>query len=211
MQKLELGDLTVLGSHPAKLVKAFAVIAAELHPAFDAQGWIVPGRSQGQCILATLAARDFLRRIGFADARARPVMVVMQAHKGGKVLHSLGIGAPETPAREDAWNGHLVVTIGSTRSLIDVALFPCRRPQWPGLTGMLAVRVSRRMAVEQYGLCGLAGFRYAEPDDGYDFEMLWLDNPANTSWTTAPDTAAERRMAVVDRLVDRFGAWRRDG
>jgi hypothetical protein len=58
---MQLGDMIVSGEFPPKLVKALAVIANTLHPAFDRQPWLgAPGWSKRSCVLASLACRGFL-------------------------------------------------------------------------------------------------------------------------------------------------------
>src|SRR4051794_15795251 len=88
-----LADLTVFAPAkrtPAKLLKALAVIARDLHPRLQIEGF----RSYGQCILCALTVRDFLQDIGFMDARVASVMFHVQAQRGETTLHGLRIGEP---------------------------------------------------------------------------------------------------------------------
>lgn len=202
---VEIGDFYVVGKLPPKLLKALAVIALELHPGFDRTAGLEPGKSKRSCILASLAVRDFLIRVGFPDAEARPVLLVMAASQDGKQLHSLGMGHPD--ARGDGWNGHLVVTSASARALIDTTLYDCRRPAWPHLAPMIATRLGRRITYQFDGLPAIAGLERNEPDRGYDFHIAWMDNPANVGWRYAPDCKLSRRSKVVETMVQRFGAW----
>jgi hypothetical protein len=54
----------------------------------------------------------------------------------------------------------------------------------------------------------MAGVDLSDTDGDYWLGMIWLDNPANTSWTAGGDARdPDRRLKVVRRLVRRFGSW----
>lgn len=205
---IKLGDMTVLGDVPAKMLKALAVIADTLHPAFARQPWIAGNeKSKESCVLCALTVRDFLVGIGFADAVVRPVITIMMAWRDGKQLHSLGIGVPGTPREDGRWVGHLVVDVPSAKTLIDVTLYRTVRDQWPDLPGMLALDTSG------FGCwCKINGRKVIvaatmtdEDDPAYSFEIVYLDNPSNKSWRKGPDSESWRRAVVTAALVERFG------
>ena len=50
---MQLGEMQVIGSPPAKLGKALAVIADTLHPAFAHDPRITPGISKESCVLCS--------------------------------------------------------------------------------------------------------------------------------------------------------------
>jgi hypothetical protein len=207
-RNLTLGDMTVVGEPPAKLLKALAVIADRLHPGFDLYSDCAPGKSKESCVLCSLTVRDFLHLVGFEDARVRPVAVVLWADENGVRLHSAGIGTPEdkreVPA--DRWIGHLVVTCRGF--IIDTTLYQVQRPAWPELTGMIALPIAPLEPQRIYDLPLLAGIAADDEKRGYQFSIGWLDNPTNRVWLRGPDGRdRNRRVPVVQRLVDRFGQW----
>ncbi len=213
MRAIQLGDMTVLGDMPAKLLKALAVIADTLHPAFALQPWIAnDDKSKESCVLCSLTARDFLRKIGFADARVRPVVTVMRATRQGQELHSLGIGVPGTPHGWPLeWNGHAVIHIPSASALVDTTLYRAKRPQWPDLPGMLAINTTdyARRDTKVWGLDVVVGAEIRDTDDpDYLYELVYLDNPTNTGWRRGPDARDKwKRRDVLAALRARFGTW----
>jgi len=209
----KLGDMTVFGEMPPKLWKALAVIADTLHTEFGKQEWIEHrDKSKESCVLCSLAVRDFLHRIGFDDARVRPVVVVMKAWQDGKELHSLGVGVPRTPPADGRWVGHLVVWLQQSKTLIDTTLYPVIRPQWQELPPMLAAQCIERMDHRRvYGLKKIAALAMSDTEDegkGYEFVMTWLDNPRNKSWRMGGDAQSWRRAVVVGAMRTKFGEWR---
>lgn len=211
---MKLGDMTVVGDVPPKLCKALAVIADTLHPEFGRQPWIAhPDKSKESCVLCSLAVRDFLHRIGFAEATCRSVAVVMKAWQGEQELHSLGIGVPGTPPpgpEEGRWCGHSVVWLPSSKTLIDTTLYPAIRPQWPDLSPMFALRCDEPVPSERYaGLKAITALSMTDTDvEGYEFGMMWLDNPRNPPPTKGNDADEEwRRAVVVAAMHAKFGAW----
>lgn len=212
---IPLGDMTVIGMPPPKLVKALAVIAKHLHPAYRALPWIKGGHSEHACILSSLTVRDFLFRIGFHDAELAPVLFAIRATRGDEQLHSLGVGDPDPREHRKVgkesrgWPGHLVVKLPKAEWLIDTTLFQARRPQWPDLPGMMAVPLtpSNDPAHRAYGLFPLSGL-IGKADDGTDVDILWLNQPKNKWWRQAPDGRDKRRREPVVRLlVEEFGQW----
>jgi hypothetical protein len=210
----QLGDMTVLGDPPAKLWKALAAIAAELHPTFAAQPWIEhKDKSKESCVLTSLAVRDFLRLIGI-PARVRPVCTIMQAHKDGKPVHSLGIGHPHQEKRKRFWIGHMVVQVPVPWApvappghsfLIDTTLYPAIRPQWRGaITGMLAIPTQPDDLRRHLDMKMLTAFE-AIDKDGLIFELFYLDNPRNTAWKRGGDARdLTRRTAAVAAMLDQW-------
>jgi hypothetical protein len=205
-----LGDLMMVGVPPGKLIKALVVIADTLHQEYSRQPWIAhPDTSKDSCVLCALTVRDFLRKIGFEDARAIPVCVAMQATKNGELLHSLGIGHPEGARKEKGrWPGHLVVTVPSAGYLIDSVLYGARRRQWPHLPGMMAVPLQPGAISRVFGLEPLAGIQSDAASDSYEFTLVWLDNPDNMAWRQGKDAREKwRRKPVVKAMLDKFGVW----
>lgn len=216
LQTIPLGDMHVVGMPPAKLVKALAVIAKHLHPAYRALPWIKNGHSEHACILSSLTVREFLFRIGFHDVELAPVLFAIRAFRGDEQLHSLGVGDPDPREHNKVgkdspgWPGHLVVKLPKAGWLIDTTLFQARRPQWPDLPGMLAVPLaeSSHPDHETYGLFPLSGL-LGQNDDGTQVDILWLNQPKNKWWRQAPDGRDKRRRRpVVNFLVEQFGEWK---
>jgi hypothetical protein len=164
-------------------------------------------KSKESCVLCSLTVRDFLRRVGF-DANVRSVATIMRATQDDKELHSLGIGSPEDPrvAPEGYWTGHMVVLVD--RYLIDTTLYRARRPAWPDLAGMMALPIAAPQERGQlYGLDVITGATIGG-DDGYQFDIAWLDYRKNRSWRRGPDARDRgRREPVVRRMIERFGVW----
>ena len=208
IRSFTLGHMTVIGTPPAKLAKALAVIADTLHPAFEAQPRIIPGISKESCVLCSLTVRDFLRAIGFDRAVVAPVVTLMWATERGEQLHSLGIGVPDDPREPgNRWIGHMVVVVAGR--LIDTTLYHTLRPQWPDLTGMISVPLAPTQHKPfAYGLKLIAGTDISEPGRDYNFCMAWLDNPTNRTYRSGGDYERERRLPVVHKLIEKFGTWR---
>ena len=197
---MQLADLLILESPPAKLAKPLAVIADALHREFDCEPWIEPGISRRSCILASLAVRDFMRALEF-PARIEPVACTIVATRDGQPLHSVGLGVPEPRENApNAWNGHAVVVLPRERWLIDTTLYQARRAQWPDLTGMVAVPLLEALTIDRWGLRLLSGFA-GQDDTGYECEIAWFANPTNTAWRAAPDAKPRRRAGVVARML----------
>ena len=140
----QLGDLKVLGNAPppAKLLKALAVIAKEMHPAFARVRTFKPEISFESCVLCSLAVRDFLNAIDIATM-VRPVSILIRACENGKELHSLGIGKPfdDRPSGNGRYAGHLAAVAGNW--LVDTTLY--RGDEWrPGNSAMERRRSSRQ-------------------------------------------------------------------
>jgi hypothetical protein len=204
---LQLGDLLIIGGQPAaKLLKAFAVIADQLHPGFDRQPNLKPFVSRGSCVLCALTVRDFLVRVGF-HARVRSVCTVLWAHKDGKLLHSAAIGAPHDKRKMiNRWTGHMVTTVDDW--LIDPTLYQVRRSAWPDLAGMMALPLHPRPWQRSYwGLDLIASAAVADEE----FMIGWFDNPKNTAWKFGPDARDPmRRAPVTVAMIERFGRWEED-
>jgi hypothetical protein len=205
---IELGDMAILAPPPAKLAKALAVVAKYLHPEFARQPWIANAdKSKESCVLSSLAVRDFLRAIGYRDARVRPVAFIVRAERNGAEIHSAGIGVPEggdDRHEHGQWNGHLVATIPSLGWLIDTTLYQIKRPAWPDLPGMVALPVGRKAPAAVYGLREITGASMVEPADNYRCDLLWLANPRNTRYREGGDAEPYRREPVVAAMVKQF-------
>lgn len=152
-------------------------------------------RTPGRCILAAMVATDFLRAVGFADARPLACIVeilgtdpVTAAPRrlicGGRAQ----LGLQSSP---DEYDGHLAVTVDGW--LLDPT-FGTMKQSWcrplpatamvpllPHTTGIVAV-LQR---------------------DGY--VARWVANPANRRWRRSPFAAAARRKPIVDKML---AAWR---
>jgi hypothetical protein len=207
---MTLGDMVVCGTPPAKLAKALAIIADTLHPSFNANPKIKPDWSKRSCVLCSLAVSDFLQRIGFV-AGVRSVAAFMFAARGNVQLHSLGIGSPDDHRMIDGdWVGHLVVTVAGW--MIDTTLYPAIRPQWPYLTGQIALPLYPPNApvVKFGGLPMISGLSVTDTDDpDYEFCLGWCDRRDNDGWRRGPDARdRDRRVPSVEAMVARFGEWR---
>jgi hypothetical protein len=136
--KAALARLGIRGFNP-KLKKAVGRLDGLRTPEGEPipPNTLAANQSKRTCILASLAAREFLVDIGFRDATVRSVACVMRARSG----EQLSVGAPSDDRVIDGlWNGHLVVTIPSLSVLIDLTLFPAIRRPWDKLlTGMWAI------------------------------------------------------------------------
>lgn len=212
-----LGDMFVVGAEkaPAKLLKALAVIASDLHPTFDRERWgIVPDWSKHSCILCSLTVRDFFWKIGFKDAALAPVYFAVHAYRGKELVHSLGVGDHAAmgiknppPNTATNWSGHAAVRVDGW--LVDTTLYQCQRPQWEGLPGMMAAPLQPKDWMPPlYGHTAISGGA-AQAPNGDMIEMVWLDQPHNKHWRDDPaDAEKSRRANVVKQLVAKFGAWK---
>lgn len=204
---LELGDMTVVGRQPGKMMKALATIAAHLHPAYDASPDAEPGNSKQSCLFSSLAVRDFLVAIGFEDATVRGCgFVVRSSDMAGAELHSLGIGIPGDPDRLAKFNGHAIVSVPQLSLLIDTTLYQAIRPAWGGvIKGMIACPFEEPGDFKVYDRFPFAGGEVELPDRRVN--MLWLDRP-ELRWKREPDfVRSTRRRAVTKALVEAFGVW----
>lgn len=206
--------LSVIGNPPPQLARALDVIGDHLHPSFDLRSTIIPGKSKESCVLCALTVRDFLRQIGFRDARVKPVTVVMWAEEAGKTLHSLAIGSPTDPrplTSAERWTGHLITTIDNY--LIDPTLYAAARPQWPDMPGMMAVPIEPirdARPVPPFNLMPIAGTEITDSDrPDYRFATLWLANPKNRAWRRGPDARDTlRRWPVIKHMVEQYNELR---
>lgn len=185
------------------LVKALSVIALSMHDLFSRQDFVArPDTSRHSCILSSLAARDFLRQAGYEDAAVAPVCVLMEARRSGRTLHSLSIGEPGAESSPFSWNGHLVTVLPRVGLLLDTTLYQAIRPAWDGLPGMMAVNAGRKSRKRISGLRAIGGASFTVEEDAYRFDMLWLSNPVNVEWQSAPDADPVRRRSVVEAMLD---------
>lgn len=192
-----LGDMMVIGHPPAKLLKALAVISKYLHPIFEADPRVEPGISRRSCILMSLTVRDFLHKVGFADARCQACAFTLYGFPIGSEtqFHSVGM-VPDSVG--DGWPGHVVVLVDDW--LIDTTLYQVQRPVWEGLAGMTAAPA---LTFPEAPL----GADIRNEEKGIRLELTWaaIDR---ASWKSAPDAHRTRRQAAVSRLVDSMRGYR---
>jgi hypothetical protein len=216
MANFQLGDMLVVGAFAPKMMKALAVIATRLHPAYDElPDRKAPGNSKQSCLFSSLAVRDFLVGIGYKDATVRPCMVVMRSERGGEELWSLAIGAPDDPDQLDKFNGHAAVIVPSEGILIDTTLYQAIRPQWHGaVTGMMALALDLKGPHRVRGLPQLAGMDFKAVGEDLRFEVAWGDRP-EINWRRQPDAtdpqSLQRRRRLAKVLLDHFGMFRERG
>jgi hypothetical protein len=213
LRHLQLGDMLVVGEFPAKLIKALAVIATRLHPAYDA----LPdrkkeGNSKESCLFSSLATRDFLVGIGYTDATVRPCMLMARAARDGEEVWSVGIGLKEEAELPDKFNGHAAVVIPSENVLIDVTLYQVIRPQWQGaISGMMALQYQAESPYRVRDLQQIAGMEMRAADDSLQFEIAWGDRP-DINWRRQPDATdphtLRRRRTVAKALRESFGDFK---
>lgn len=211
-----LGDMQVVdlvGPPPAKLLKALAVIASELHPAFNRVPRIIPDISRRSCVLSSLAVRDFLRKIGFKGVAVAPVFLVIRAFDGDREIHSLGCGdfaaVPSQAVHHHVvdttkdWSGHMVVLVDGW--VVDTTLYQASREQWPELPGMLAAP----LVMDERGDMVLVSGTSTKRDDGSEVFVSWWHQPHNRRWKDGDDAKAkERRAPVVRAMLAKFHPWR---
>jgi hypothetical protein len=131
-----LGNLAVLCDPPAKMLKALAAISVRAHPAYDECSGLPCGGSRDKCLFMSLAVRDFLVQIGFADATVRLCCLYIAANDlQDRELWSVGIGAPGQEPMPETFNGHAVCTVPSLELLINTTVYQAIRPQWAGSVG----------------------------------------------------------------------------
>jgi hypothetical protein len=205
----QLGDLTVFNDQPAKMWKALAAIAARAHPAYDECSGFAPGTSHDKCLFMSLAVRDFLVRIGFGDATVRGCFLWINADDlQGKLIWSVGIGAPDQAPEPGKLNGHVVCTVPSRKLLIDTTAYQAIRPHWSEtVTGMAAIEYHAPCQDQvAYGRPSIAGAEIELPDRRV--MMMWLDRP-ELQWKRSEDfrVRSQRRRDVTEAMVQAFGEW----
>jgi hypothetical protein len=205
----QFGDLAVLAHPPAKMLKALAVIAARAHPAYDECSGVAAGGSKDKCLFMSLAVRDFLVEIGFADATVRSCFLYISAEdQQGNEIWSVGLGAPGQVPQPEKFNGHAVCTVPSLSLLIDTTVYQAIRPHWSGSVGGMAAIKYHRPWTNQliHGRPSIAGAEIALPDRR--LMMLWLDRP-EVNWRREIDFRYknDRRRYVTKALRDAFGEW----
>lgn len=211
---MQLGDMLVLGHARPRLLKALAVLSAHLHEALAGDhDKAMLGIVRGSCILSSLAARDFLFRVGFKDVTIRPAVAILQRETpDGNIVHALEIGSPSMRFGREArdlgpgWTGHMVVTLPSERFLVDTTLYQAKRDAWRELPGMMAIPIIQQEIVGEGGL-NMISATTAETEDGGEFRICWLDQPRNRLWRDAKDAIRRRRENAVEIMVDRFGVF----
>lgn len=209
MPATQLGELAVLAHPPGKMLKALAAIAARAHPAYDECSGGAAGESKGMCLFMSLAVRDFLVAIGYADATVRSCFLYIGAEDhAGKALWSLGLGAPGERPIAEKFNAHAVCTVPSLSLLIDTTIYQAIRPQWADSIGGMAAITYHKPWPNQtiYGRPSIAGCETVLPDR--KVAMLWLDRP-EVPWKRSIDFRQrnDRRRFVSKALRDAFGNW----
>jgi hypothetical protein len=205
----QLGDLTVMADPPAKMWKAFATVSARAHQAYDECSGVARGASHDKCLFMSLAVRDFLVEIGFADATVRSCFLYINAEdRQGKEIWSVGIGAPGQTPLSEKFNGHAVCTVPSLSLLIDTTIYQAVRPHWrEAISGMVAIKYHQPWATQQVrGCASIAGAEIELPDRRV--MMLWLDRP-EVPWKREIDfrNRSVRRRYVTKALCEAFGEW----
>lgn len=204
----QLGDLAVVDIWPGKMMKALAVIADRLHPAYDLVPGAMRGGSKATCLFSSLAVRDFLVAIGFEDATVRGCAVLLRAiDRVGKEIWSVGLGIPGLEDVDGKFNGHAVCTVPSLSLMIDTTLYQSIRPAWAGaVTGMLACAYTPPAPRKVYDRHQFATAVRELPDR--EVWVTWLDRP-ELKWKRDIDFAVKspRRRAVTQAMIDRFGEW----
>jgi hypothetical protein len=208
----QLGDMLVVGEHEPKLIKALAVIAGVLHPAYnDLEDRRKIDSSKESCLFSSLVARDFLVAVGYADATVRPCTLVARAERDGKEVWSLGIGLVGEREIPEKFNGHAAVVIPSKNILIDVTLYQMIRPQWDGaITGMMALQYLPDSPYRVRDLKQIAGMVFEAVGDNMQFEIAWGDRP-DINWRRQPDAtdpqSLQRRRKLAKVLRESFGKF----
>ncbi|MBR0753533.1 hypothetical protein JQ604_15195 [Bradyrhizobium jicamae] len=209
IEALQFGDMGVMAHPPAKMLKALAVIATRAHPAYDECSGVAAGASRDKCLFMSLAVRDFLVEIGFADATARSCFLYIAANDlQGKELWSVGLGAPGQYPIPEKFNGHAVCTVPSLKLLIDTTVYQAVRPQWAGaVSGMAAIKYHQPWPHQLiHGCPSIAGCEAVLPDRRV--MLLWLDRP-EINWKRQIDFRQknDRRRYVTKALREAFGSW----
>jgi hypothetical protein len=197
---MELGDLLINDADsrpPLPVLKVMAVVAQHMHAIFDD----IYGKdhSRGSCVLVSAVLRDFLLRVGFADAEVRSVTFYIERRKGDEIVRNLLIGKPDEADVPDHWNGHMIVSFGGW--LIDGTLYQARRPHWSFLPGMVATPI-RAVVNPDDGIIA----NIAAPVNDEIVHGTWIDMPENDRWKSASvlrrvGKLNRDRRAVVNALV----------
>lgn len=204
LREKRYGDMAVYGSPPAPLERALDFLARRLHPSVDESGKYVRGKSKESCVLMALLTRDFLKQVGFADAKAVPVFYVMTLWRGTEIVHRLGMGKPDEADRPGRWSGHMVTLVPSAGYLIDPVLYQAARPHWSDLPGMAAAPLGLHVQPKIMDFTPLTNLFFEETDET-TLHMGWLDTPANQRWKEAPDFKRQlARDGLVKTLVREF-------
>jgi hypothetical protein len=206
-QVLALGDMAFVGvrSFPAKVVKALAVISMHLHPAYDALPDSKPGYSRETCMFSSLAIREFLVGIGYADATVRTCALIARSYRAEKEQWSVGLGMPGEAPLPNKFNGHAVVNVPSLRLMIDPTLEQvARRKHMDMVPPMIACEYL--LEPRPGKLPCFAGIGISQGEEGIG--LHWGDRPdinyRRELDFTDPVSRARRRI-VAKQLVAAFG------
>lgn len=204
-----LGDMCVVpyGEPPEKLLKALAVIGNQLRPICD-KYWQNDVWKDG-CLLMSLILRDFLFKIGFTEAEARPCAMLLEARSISRdeMLHSIGVGVPGQKDNYLRWGGHMVTVLPKSGWLIDATIWQMQRPQWSMLSGMLACPTGPGPGHETHPWGKILGAFAGKENADTIVRGVWIDRPSNNRWRTAPivgrggERERFRRMAVADLVA----------
>lgn len=203
-----VGDMMVFGQPKPKLAAALDHLATNLHPAYEMSGKYAPGKSKRSCILMSLIARDFLKGVGFPDAKVMPVTAIVLATKEEKPVHRLALGEIGDTDLPNSWAGHMVAAVPSEGYLIDTTLYQAQRETWPGLPGMMALPVGQ--LGEKFEGYDVIASMHGKIGDDKMLYMLWVDRPDNTNWRTGNDYLRSlTREKIAKGLVRDFLARQR--
>jgi hypothetical protein len=169
-------------------------VAACLHPTIEAKARREAGHSRRACILASLVARDALRRLGLPALVAAAIFRVRRRRRGAPT-RELIIGSPDLRDEPGFWNGHMVVLCEGW--LLDFTLLQARASGWPRLPAMLAAPL--RHAGE--ALAGRFPRLAAVTCVSGAVDAVWFSRAGNTSWRAATDADPRVREAAVRKLV----------
>jgi hypothetical protein len=209
---LELGDMLVAADPPAKMMKALAAISTRAHQAYDEVSGLPPGTSHDLCLFMSLAVRDFLVNIGYADATVRGcALYIVAADQDDKEIWSIGTGVPGQADEPNKFNGHAVCTVPSLNLLIDTTVYQSVRPHWCGaVKGMMVTNYFEPNPAAFRKLYGCHVIAIGEKKlDDRTVAIAWLDRP-ELQWRKTDDFRVRnaRRIAVTKALVEGFGEWR---
>lgn len=204
---------------PVRLRLAVDILAATLRPAINAIHGVDP-LGLGRCIMVSLAARDLLRAVGYAQARAAPCSVVAEnaaaqvwarraadcsdierarlarEYRDAHGAHTVWIGQSDDPAGQIGWPGHLVTLVDGY--LVDLTLDQAARPHkhLPLVPMAVPLAAPREVIRAQSGDL-LARMR----EEVCGAMVSWYAAPENTGYLGTRAALSSRRRPVVESLV----------
>lgn len=157
---------------------------------------------KGACIPASLGCRDFLRAQGF-EAEVRSCAVLLKATQGEDetTLLAGGKGLIGQPVGPDEFDGHLICVVKGL--IVDPTLGQLRRPAWPWLPDVVAVKKLREFATCQFPLGhklrALAA--YEARHESTSIGVVWFAT-SNRKWVGRPIAQPQARQHIVRALQD---------